>query len=284
MVINPECDLAFTPDDKRLPNVDDSILFVPGKLEPLTEPVGSTAGPRTEPFVHGNKHYRIVWAPKRLRTVPHGRVHEEITSTGFVRVARLRLPFALEIQHDIASGMSRPGMPIAPPRYRPLRATIYRRAVDGTVESVSVPDGAEAFCVESRDAKGVIVTHCRLNGGMLRALKQQVGAYVANAGERVEGSDSGGVASRREPGRPKKGWGEKARTSQESYESWRDLAQPFRCEKDKTFEGASVSVVRKAREHGDRWRDQTILVVFVDDFTAVAGQARQQQSARKGER
>jgi hypothetical protein len=111
---------------------------------------------------------------------------------------------------------------------------------------------------------------------MLRALKQQVGAcvYVAEATGRADGGNSGGVPERlsretagrkTDKARPKKGWGEKVRVSQESYESWRELAQPFRCEQDRTFVGASVSVVRKTREHGEKWQDQSVLVVFIDD-------------------
>jgi len=167
MVSNPACDLAFTPDDERLPDPDDSIVLIPGKLEQLGS-ASASAGLRTELFEHDGKSYRVLWQPKRVKTIAHKKAADWLESNGFTRVARLRVPFSLEIQHHFAANLTRVGVPVPPPFYRPLCVALYGRGADGGHASLPITDpDAGAFVIDTtREGE-----KCRLTAGLVDALQ-----------------------------------------------------------------------------------------------------------------
>ena len=58
--------------------------------------------------------------------VPHGTFNDWLIEKGFQRVARLRLPFALEVQRAFAADLMRVGAPVMPPIYQPVTARLLR--------------------------------------------------------------------------------------------------------------------------------------------------------------
>jgi hypothetical protein len=48
-----------------------------------------------------------------------------LVGDGFKRRARLRLPFALDIQRAVAANLTRIGMPVGPPIYHPVRLEVW---------------------------------------------------------------------------------------------------------------------------------------------------------------
>jgi len=128
MVMNPECDLAFSPgSDGRSFPASKSILLIPGTLESIQSPILDSAKgkPHTELFVRNGETFRITWDPKRVLSQTYGGIREWATTNGFRREYRLRLLYALQIQHDFIAEFGRIGKPTAPPIFQPVRLEIY---------------------------------------------------------------------------------------------------------------------------------------------------------------
>jgi hypothetical protein len=112
MVISAECDLAFTPDESDRPyDPGKTILLIPGTLTTQDE----SGALKTEFFAHKNETKGIRWHPKRAISIAHGEMRAWLTKSHYKREARLRLPFALEIQQAFAADLTRIGMPVGPP-------------------------------------------------------------------------------------------------------------------------------------------------------------------------
>lgn len=128
MVMNPECDLAFSPgSDGRSFPASKSILLIPGTLESIQNPILDSAKgkPHTELFVRNGETFRITWDPKRVLSQTYGGIRAWATTSGFRREYRLRLLYALQIQHDFIAEFGRIGNPTAPPIFQPVSIEIY---------------------------------------------------------------------------------------------------------------------------------------------------------------
>lgn len=127
VIVTPQCDLVFGPTSKsRGFRKDRSVHLVPGKLQRINEPLSDQDldRPRTEIFVHQGIAYRILWDVKRLKTVEFGKLWKWLNAGSYVRVARLRLSFALEVQHAVTASLSRVGTPVAPPMNHPVKVEL----------------------------------------------------------------------------------------------------------------------------------------------------------------
>jgi len=82
-------------------------------------------------FHYGKEYFRILWDPKRLHSVSYGEVSKWLQDRGCVLVARLRLPFALQVQQAFAADLTRVGLPTAPPIQRSARTRLYCAGEDG---------------------------------------------------------------------------------------------------------------------------------------------------------
>lgn len=148
MVMNAQCDLEFTPDHGgRQFKPAKSVLFIPGRLLPVFDALSEAdeRRPRTELFEFQGKAYRIVWDTKRIV----GRAYEGLSAwlgaEGYALEARLRLPFALQIQQAFAADLTRIGMPVPPPL--PQRADLWLccPAADGSCEVLFKDSESAAF-------------------------------------------------------------------------------------------------------------------------------------------
>jgi len=127
MILNPECDLAYSPKSKgRHFSKDKSVVLLPGNLQMLTDSpsLEDENRLRTELFVHGNTEYRIIWDPKRVMTKPYGELKTWLEAEGYQRMYRLRLMYALQAQQRFIADFGRVGPPIAPPIFMPATVEI----------------------------------------------------------------------------------------------------------------------------------------------------------------
>lgn len=169
MVISAECDLAFTPDEEDRPyHPERSILLIPGTLRTMDQSVAL----KTEFFAHKNETKTIIWQPKRVVSIPHGEMRAWLREKGYQRQARLRLPFALEIQQAFAADMTRIGMPVGP-------AVIESAAVQ-----VGCEDKEKQILVLSKSEHAAFIFHGRddqfvLSRGFIVELGETIDKAIA---------------------------------------------------------------------------------------------------------
>jgi hypothetical protein len=151
MIINAECDLAFTATGTRMCDADTSILVVPGILQEirLNQPV--PAGVRTEFFRCKEKSYRILWQINKVISIKYQQVLKRLQDDRFTPYARLRLPYALEVQRAFAGHLTRIGMPVAPPLTMPVRVRVLGKDHKRSTEVLLEPRDDLAFLVSFRD-------------------------------------------------------------------------------------------------------------------------------------
>ena len=135
MIATPDCDLQFAPDAGRMPEEGESVMLVPGELRPLREPIRQ-GQIQTELYLHDGEQRRIAWERKKIDTVAVANFIAWCTENGYSRPARLRLPYAVKIQQEVIAGLSRVGMPVAPPLLDFVPVEVYYEGSDGTWEQL----------------------------------------------------------------------------------------------------------------------------------------------------
>ena len=263
MVCNPACDLEFTPDGERLPNSKDSIMFIPGLLEKLAE-TSKKPALRTELFRHGEQSYRILWLPKQLRAIPYAKVETWLSKHQYSRVARLRMPFSLEIQHDFANQLTRVGVPVPPPFYRPLEVALYRRGNDGSHDRLSLANSEkEAFIIATSRGE----EKCAFTAGLIRAIQKRVGEISEEAvlplGNELEETEL------KQRTRANKRI-EKARKVGRDFLAWREISELFTIPdqgKSMKFNKAGILVSRDVSTDG-QWKTDALLTVHLSESLA----------------
>ncbi len=152
MVANGPCDLIRPTDPNR------SILLIPGTLRPLHERSADSENIRTELFEHDNRQYCIVWDHKNLFSKRYGDIKDWIDTEGCSRIARLRFPFALQIQQKFATHLTRVEQPISPPIYEFVDVESYCEGEDGNCQILQEPIKDEAFITRLRKKDCVVFT------------------------------------------------------------------------------------------------------------------------------
>ncbi len=136
MIATPDCDLQFAPDAGRVPEERESVMLVPGWLQPLREPI-RRGQIQTELYFHDDEQCRILWERKKIITVPVAKFLDWCTDNCYSRAARIRLPYAVKIQQEVIAGFSRVGMPVAPPLQDFVPVEVHYEGMDGTWERLS---------------------------------------------------------------------------------------------------------------------------------------------------
>ena len=163
MIVNPDCDLQFAPGERKLDGAT-SVLLIPGKLSPLKERLEGGNHMRTELYLHEGEKKRIMWDRTRISTVAIGKFFDWCSREGYSRTARMRLPYALKIQQEMIAGISRVGMPVAPPLQESIPVEIRCESVDGAWEVLG-PKVESGVTVIHRDGgePSFLVTPIALN-------------------------------------------------------------------------------------------------------------------------
>ena len=138
MVINAACDLAYAPGTKRAFPESRSILLMHGHLHRYEEIDRSDAF-RTELFKYDGKVFRILWDHRRVTSKDYGQVRDWLGQEGYVREARLALPYALQVQQVFGMHLMRIGVPTKPPMFRHADVEIYCEGDDGNYIQVDEP-------------------------------------------------------------------------------------------------------------------------------------------------
>jgi|GEM_PF-3323037 len=184
MVINAECDLAFGP--KRVCDINGQVLFIPGELQPPEKWGEGFDQTRTEFFEYEGKRYRIVWDVKKIHSYKHSEIHTQLTGGGYKRKARLRLPFALEVQRAFAANLTRVGMPVAPPIYHPVSIEVWAKGEEKTkINLIKAQDGL-AFWILTKK-KNVYVKQLFFTVEFGQLFKEAVNLYTGSLKDQMEG-------------------------------------------------------------------------------------------------
>ena len=176
MVATPDCDLQFAPDAKRVLDPQNSVLLIPGRLQPLSKTIGSDQI-QTELYFHDGEQFRIVWDRKKILTIRVREFFGWCSREGFCRPARIRLPYAVKIQQEVITGLSRVGMPVAPPLQDFVPVEILAEAIDGLREFLGPPvePGVNVLYTDQDDPK-IVVTPTALDA-ILDSLNAVIARY-----------------------------------------------------------------------------------------------------------
>ena len=158
MVANPDCDLAFGPGGRRKIDKDLSVLLIPGRLVSLDHnPTGDEI--RTDLFQIDDENFRIYWEPKKTVAVAISKFRELYSDGEYSRRERLRLPYALRIQHAFTSHVSQVGVPVAPPLYERVGVRFYAEGEPSGWEQLEEPvENGAAIIYTSRNEGSVVIT------------------------------------------------------------------------------------------------------------------------------
>lgn len=179
MVANAPCDLIRASDP------DKSILLIPGTLQLLSERVKDRESPRTELFEFSGNQFRIVWDHKNFLSIHHGDVKDWADKEGYSRSARLRLPFALQIQQKFATHLTRVGQPVPPPHYELVDVESYYEGEDGNYQALREPIRNGAFIIHLRNKDNLVFTvEC------VEALLEEVDKVVERHQRKIDSLDT----------------------------------------------------------------------------------------------
>lgn len=144
LVVNPACDLQFSPlSGRRDAEPDQPVYLMPGTFRPLHKPGQSEDEMCTEPFEYEGRSWCIDWGYKRVSTVALGEFLAWKKAQSVERIGRLSLPYALQIQQVWTSYLGRVGLSVRPPMCEGASVQVYTFSPDGwTAFKSPVPNGA----------------------------------------------------------------------------------------------------------------------------------------------
>lgn len=124
LVISAQCDLA---SQRRSYKPERQVLLIPGSLRSIHEKFTTEerGNPITQVFGYQGRKYRILWDTKQVMSLEYATLANWMAGKGYHREYRLRLPYALEIQHAFTSDVNRVGVPVMPPVDIPAIAIVH---------------------------------------------------------------------------------------------------------------------------------------------------------------
>lgn len=176
MVATPDCDLMYSPRSERKLCGDQSVLLIPGELRPLNDNAGRVAV-QTEPFFHNNAMYRIHWHVKKVMSMPVGQFFKWYHDNGYTRPVRLRQPYAMQIQHELAAGLGRVGTPATPPLYSFVDVSIFTSIPGNQWEPSEQTVAAGATVIVRGGRTSVVTVSTKCLRPLLRGMARLEGLY-----------------------------------------------------------------------------------------------------------
>ena len=161
LLITAQCDLEFRPDSQnRARKASESLVLIPGSLTSVGDSTQHESRPKTELFRWDGRNYRIEWDTKRIQVISQGGFEEWRRKERIQRIARLRLPFALEVQRAFASDLTRVGAPVVPPIYQAVTARLLLGDKDrkSFVAEEVMAEGEDVFLVLTTEGQQCVLT------------------------------------------------------------------------------------------------------------------------------
>jgi len=173
VVINAACDLTYAPGTRRAFPKERSILLEHGTMQTLTE-ISQANMCRTELFEHEGESYRIVWDHKRVISKEYGEVWQWLKDGEYERIARLKLPYALEVQRFFATNLTRIGMPVKPPFYESADVEVYCEGSDGTCMMLGDTIKGGAFVAHCKSGEEKYLQQFSISGDCILEVKKRL--------------------------------------------------------------------------------------------------------------
>ena len=257
LLINAQCDLEIRPDSPKSPSdAKRSILLLPGCLKLLLDPIVDESKPKTELYLHNEERYRIEWDTKKVLAIPHDQFEDWKTQEKYERVARLRLPYALEIQRTFAADFTRIGTLARPPIYQPVTAGLLHASERIYKAASTLQDQEAAYLVFTRAGQ-----QCVLTIPLLTRLKELLDEELTAMRTKLAQRQSENV----NPGHLQQQIGALARAI-DNESKWAQLRSPFDLpanNSSKKFLDDRIQIVRGAKE-GDSCDGKVVVAVSLD--------------------
>lgn len=152
MVINADCDLAYTPDGSRQPIP--VVSLIGGELHEIKNSTDVLKEPKTEFFKVNDRTFHIQWHLKKTVFFDFAKVLSGLESAGYKPYALMRAPYALEVQRAYSTHFARIGLPVAPPMTHEVQIEIFRRDNDGKPVTLLEPQPELGYLMTVRDDEG----------------------------------------------------------------------------------------------------------------------------------
>ena len=152
MVINADCDLAFTADGERLPVP--VVALVEGDLLEVSVRGKELKAYDTEFFKYTEtgKPYHIKWDIKSVTFCEYTSFEEFLKNNGYELHALLRTTFALKVQQEYSTSFARIGLPVAPPLQHLVDVDFfYKLLVTNSPPKIVEDDGSESEMAPTLD-------------------------------------------------------------------------------------------------------------------------------------
>src|SRR5581483_1070678 len=180
------------------------------------------------------------------------------------RRARLRLPFALEVQRAFAADLTRVGMPVAPPIYQAVDIRLLRATNRQFDQLEPLGESEAAFLVLSRDEHDghKIVQKCVLTLPLVRRLKQMLEARLATIEDQLP-ADTGDEWQQQLLRQQR----EALRRAIDSNPDWTKLLDPIEMPTDtkpRSFVAGFIQIVRN-KDVGDECAVKAIAAVSLQE-------------------
>ena len=185
VVVTPDCDLAFSPDGGRTPDLEQSIVMVQGTKCRLND--RRKGDLRTELFYFQDNQYRIYWDPKKVVSLRIREFHKWYKDNGHSRPARLRSRHALQIQQAFAADLGRIGMPVVPPLPESIDVEFYGDTRSGW-DSLRSPLVSAATIFQMRDGSQKVVLSVECARTLVKLIDGLIQMYTdsGQAGRKID--------------------------------------------------------------------------------------------------
>ncbi len=160
MITSPNCDLAFSPGEKRKGDPDYTVILIPGKLKQLgAEKTDSESKIHFTPlFELDGRLFRVEWEYEHFVTKKLNEIMKLIDTEGYTLDTRLRLPYALEIQQIFATNLTRVGLPIPPPLYEYVDIETFCEGKSGKLEKLREPIKNGGYIIHLKSDHKLVLT------------------------------------------------------------------------------------------------------------------------------
>ena len=253
LLINPQCDLVSRPDCDG--QGKGSLLMLPGNLERILNIESRQSELVTEPFYHEGGSYRVKWDIKAPLAIPRVKFETWKSDKGYRRIAQLRLPLALRLQHAFASDLTRVGTQIPLPIYQSAGAGILHPNSKGCFEIVDeLEDGEDAYLVFVGDSP-----RCVLTLPLLDRLKKILDRYLVDLR-----NPKSNVAKEEGPAEYLPQKADSFDKSINDDNKWKDIRTPFELrDKPKKFIDDRVLICRDKQE-GEKAVSKVVVAVSLN--------------------